>query len=148
MKALLPRPIGDIKSHSMEYYKEQGAFETRPIKMNRAKHSTNPKLNRLSFAKPKLDVQGVKDISNNATETKYRLASEASNEYYNLKWGSQHCNWNSGKIEFIGSEYPVFDINNASMSHRHDFLPQKSRGEVPIQKKSVRVRASINRGKR
>ena len=148
MKALLPEPIRDVKSHSMEYYKERGAFETRPIKLNRVKHSTNPnKVNSLSTAKAKLDVQGVKDVSNNSTENKYRLASEASNEYYRLKWGSHHCNWNPGKIETIGSEYPAFDINNASMSHRHKFLPQDSRGEQSVQKGRVLVTASISRGK-
>jgi len=149
MKALLPEPVSEIKSYSMEYYKEHGAFETRPVKLNRIKHSTNPngKIGLLTKTKPRLDVQGVKDISNNATETKYRLASEASNEYYRLKWGSHHCNWNPGKIETIGRAFPAFDINDASTSHRRASRPANFVNEQSaLQKGKIRIKTSISRG--
>ena len=114
IKTLLPSPLPEIKSYSLDWYKERGAFETRPIKKNRLKHTTNPNPGINRKAKVKLDFRGVKDVSLNATQARYDFEHEAAEKYYMSKWGSLNCDWNPGKIEFIPEEFPRFDINDAA----------------------------------
>ena len=126
IKNLLPEPILGIERHSMEWYKERGAFEPAHMVKIRNEYSTNPNAsNEMVTERDIKGVQiglGVRDESSNATATRYRLETEAASEYYLLKWGpTTGCKRLPSQIGLIEPQYPAFDINDAAKSHRHEF---------------------------
>lgn len=137
IKNLLPQPILAIERHSMGWYKERGAFEPAHMVKIRTQYSTNPNAsNEMVTERDIKGVQvglGVRDDSTNATATRYRLESDASMEYYLLKWGpTTGCKRLPHQIGLIGPQYPAFDINDASKLHRHEFSRVRQKAEVKL----------------